>query len=289
LAFGAIELKRRGPVTEQSTQVKVIQPKKIVKKLAIGMELEGTVRRLADFGAFVDIGVGRDGLVHISEMSQRRVAKPEDIVSVGDKVRVWIKDLDKANNRISLTMIPPGTKRIRDLQVDEVVKGKVTRVLPYAAFVDIGVGRDAMLHVREMSWGFVKRPEEVVKVGDEIEAKIIKLDKRRGRIDLSLKSLQPQPEESATEKFSVQAGGREERGFSSRPKRASKGKKREPVTYSSDDEDDAPSALALALQKALGDEIPASTPKRKKTRREKQRMKSQIDDIIERTLSYQED
>ena len=270
-------------MTEQSTQVKVIQPKKIVKKLAIGMELEGTVRRLADFGAFVDIGVGRDGLVHVSEMSQRRVAKPEDIVSVGDKVKVWIKDLDKANNRISLTMIPPGTKRIRDLQVDEIVKGKVTRILPYAAFVDIGVGRDAMLHVREMSWGFVKRPEEVVKVGDEIEAKIIKLDKRRGRIDLSLKAMQPEPENTAPERPPTG-----ERNFSKPRKNSQRGKKRELISYSSDDEDDAPSALALALQKALGDELP-TTGRKKKSRREKQRMKSEIDEIIERTLSYRED
>ncbi len=278
-------------MTEQSTQVKVIQPKKIVKKLAIGMELEGTVRRLADFGAFVDIGVGRDGLVHVSEMSQRRVSKPGDIVSVGDKVKVWIKDLDKANNRISLTMVPPGTKRIRDLQVDEVVKGKVTRVLPYAAFVDIGVGRDAMLHVREMSWGFVKRPEEVVKVGDEIEAKIIKLDKRRGRIDLSLKALQPKPESSSPDQFGDRVAPKEGRSFGGKTrKNASRGKKRELVSYSSDDEEDAPSALALALQKALGDEVPLSAnKKKKKSRREKQRMKSKIDEIIERTLSYQED
>ncbi len=274
---------------EQVPQVRVIKPKKIVKKLAINMEMEGKVKRLTDFGAFVDIGVGRDGLVHVSEMSVRRISKPSDVVSVGDSVKVWIKDLDRAHNRISLTMIPPGTKRLRDLQEGEIVKGTVTRILPYAAFVDIGVGRDAMLHIREMSWQFVKKPEDVVREGDEIEAKIIKLDKRRERIDLSLKALQEEPErQEERPQSSFKSKTSRER---SRSKQRPSGRQGKPMSYVSEPDDAAeePTALALALKKALGEDLTETqAPRRRKERRQKQRTRREIDEIVARTLAYRE-
>lgn len=168
-----------------------IPPRKVVKTLAVGQEVEGTVKRVTEFGAFIDIGVGRDGLVHVSEMAQGRVSKPSDVVKEGDKVRVWIKELDREKNRISLSMIEPGTMTLRDLEEGATVRGKVTRLERYGAFVDIGVGRDGMLHVKEMGRGFVEKPEDVVNVGDEIDVQVIGLDRRRGRIDLSIKELLP--------------------------------------------------------------------------------------------------
>ncbi|WP_423223480.1 S1 RNA-binding domain-containing protein [Candidatus Amarolinea aalborgensis] len=172
--------------------IRVIPPKKVVKVLSVGMEIEGVVRRVAEFGAFIDIGVGTDGLVHISELSTGRVGKVSDRLKEGDPVKAWIKELDRDRNRISLTLIEPGTKTIRDLQEGELVKGIVTRVVPYAAFLDIGIGRDAMLHIREMSDSFVRRVEDVANVGDELEVKVLSLDRRRQRIDLSLKGLRPE-------------------------------------------------------------------------------------------------
>jgi len=138
-----------------------------VKLLSVGQPIQGTVKRITEFGAFVDIGVGRDGLVHISELSTTRVAKVNDVLSEGQEFTFWIKKLDRDRNRISLTLIEPGQRTIRDLQVGEVVEGTVTRILPYGAFIDIGVGRDALLHVREMAEGFVAKPEDVAayKVG----------------------------------------------------------------------------------------------------------------------------
>lgn len=167
---------------------------RVVKLLAVGQQVIGTVKRVTEFGAFVDIGVGRDGLVHISELSVRRVGKVTDVLKDGLEVTVWIKKLDRDRNRISLTMIEPGTKTIRDLEKGEVVQGTVTRILPYGAFVDIGVGRDALLHIREMSERYIARPEDVVNVGDVIEARIIELSRRRQRVDLSMKGLRPEPE-----------------------------------------------------------------------------------------------
>jgi ribosomal protein S1 len=173
-----------------------IPPRKVVKTLTVGQEVDGVVKRVTDFGAFVDIGVGRDGLVHVSEMSPTRVARASDIVQEGEKVKVWVKELDREKNRISLSMIEPGTKTLRDLEEGDLVTGRVTRLERYGAFVDLGVGRDGMLHVKEMGRGFVEKPEDVVKVGDELQVKVVGVDRRRGRVDLSIKDLLP-PEPDA--------------------------------------------------------------------------------------------
>ncbi len=167
---------------------------RVVKLLAVGQQVVGVVKRVTEFGAFVDIGVGRDGLVHISELSVRRIGKVTDVLKDGEAITVWIKKLDRDRNRISLSMIEPGTKTIRDLEKGELVQGTVTRILPYGAFIDIGVGRDALLHIREMSERYIARPEDVVTVGDVIEARIIELSRRRQRVDLSMKGLRPEPE-----------------------------------------------------------------------------------------------
>lgn len=171
---------------------------RVVKLLAVGQQVTGTVKRVTEFGAFIDIGVGRDGLIHISELSVRRVGKVTDVLKEGEEITVWIKKLDRDRNRISLSLIEPGTKTIRDLEKGEVVQGTVTRILPYGAFVDIGVGRDALLHIREMSERYIARPEDVVNVGDVIEARIIELSRRRQRVDLSMKGLRPEPEPEPT-------------------------------------------------------------------------------------------
>lgn len=184
-----------GTATEaQDETIEIEADGRVVKLLAVGQQVIGTVKRVTEFGAFVDIGVGRDGLVHISELSVRRIGKVTDVLKDGQEVTVWIKKLDRDRNRISLTMIEPGTKTIRDLEKGELVQGTVTRILPYGAFVDIGVGRDALLHIREMSERYIARPEDVVTVGDTIEARIIELSRRRQRVDLSMKGLRPEPE-----------------------------------------------------------------------------------------------
>ena len=174
-----------------------IPPRKVVKTLAVGQEVEGVVKRVTEFGAFVDIGVGRDGLVHVSELSQSRVAKTSDVIKEGDQVKVWIKELDRDKNRISLSMIAPGTMTLRDIDEGMVVTGRVTRLERYGAFLDIGVGRDGMLHVKEMGRGFVEKPEDVVNIGDEIQVQVVGVDRRRGRVDLSMKELLPPAPEPA--------------------------------------------------------------------------------------------
>ena len=236
------------------TTVHVIPRKKVVRPLTRGMEMQGRVRRLADFGAFVDIGVGTDGLLHISEIDpSRRIAKIADAVSVGDEITVWIKDLDRESNRISLTMVQPGTLTINDLEQGMTINGKVTRLAPYGAFVDIGVGREGMLHVREMGDGYVRAPDDVVSIGEELDVRIVSVDKRRARIDLSIKGLHPKTEMMDTS---------------------------EEV-----EEEEPPTLMELALREAMGDGLPTAKrrPKTRKKRR-RPRRQHQLDEIISRTI-----
>ncbi len=166
--------------------------KKVVR-LSVGQELTGKVKQVTDFGAFVDIGAGRDGLVHISELSVGRVTNVKEIVEEGQSVTVWIKRLNRERNRISLTMISPDTRTIRDLQEGEVVEGVVTRMVPYGAFINIGVGTDALLHVREMGNNYVEKPEDVVEIDEKLEVRIMTVNRRRRHIDVSIKGCGKSP------------------------------------------------------------------------------------------------
>ena len=221
-----------------------------------GLKLEGKVVRLEKFGAFVDIGAETDGLVHISEMGTGRVNKPSDVVSEGDVISVWVKDADRKSRRISLTMLEPPDVDIRTLKPDTVLTGRVVRLESFGAFVDIGAGRDGMIHVSEMGRGYVGSPSEIMSVGDEVQVRVLEVDPRRGRISLSMKDL-PTDE------------------------------------YEYDDEDeDLPSSMELALRMALEDEgmpLPIKdTPKRRRKKGQRQRRNVQ-DEIIARTLNSQRD
>ena len=230
------------------------------------MEVEGTVKRVSEFGAFVDIGAGRDGLLHISELSTSRVHKVTDVVQEGQKITVWIKQLDRKRNRISLTLIPPGTKTIRDLEVGELVTGTVTRLTSYGAFLDIGLERDAMLHVKEMGEGYVAKPEDVVSLGEVIEARISGVDARRGRIDLSLKGLShAAPNDDSEPEVYL-----------------------EPAAVEMDDEE-LPSAMELAFRMALSEEdieYEVEKASRKSGRRRRNNYRNQQSEIVSRTLRY---
>ncbi len=161
---------------QQPTSIEELQPK---------MQLEGTVTRTELYGAFVDIGVGRDGLIHISRMAPRRVRKVSDVVKVGDKVSVWVQSVDPETGRIALTMVKPPKVEWRELETGRVFEGKVVRLEPYGAFVDIGAERPGLLHVRQMG-AYVRRPEEVVRIGQTIEVEVRSVDRRRRQIDLAL-------------------------------------------------------------------------------------------------------
>jgi 4-hydroxy-3-methylbut-2-enyl diphosphate reductase len=151
------------------------------------MQIEGKVVRLADFGAFVDLGGPTDGLIHISEMASGRVDKPSDVVKEGEAITVWVKDVDRKQKRISLSLLEPPKLDMRSLRPGMVLTGKVVRLERFGVFVDVGAGRDGMVHVTEMSDEYVSSPKELVSLGQEVTVRVLEVDPRRGRISLSMK------------------------------------------------------------------------------------------------------
>lgn len=251
----------------ESPDRRIAGQKKVVKKLAVGQQLRGKIKRVADFGAFVDIGVGRDGLVHISELSYNRVNKVSDVVSEGQEVDVWIKELDRERNRISLTMRKPPEVDIVTLQPDQILEGTVSRIVAYGAFVDIGTGREALLHVREMADGYVKNPGDVVSVGAKVTAKVIKVDPKTRQVDLSIKDLIPHEE---------------------KPARASKVEEPEEPEMLEEEEEPVPTAMEMALKEALameGKEPRWVTRRRQERRKKEATRRREQEDILSRTLS----
>jgi len=161
----------------QPTSIKELQPK---------MQLEGTITRTELYGAFVDLGLERHGLIHISRLAARRVKKVSDEVKEGDKVSVWVHSVDADKGRIALTMVEPPEVDWSDLDIGRVYEGKVVRIERYGAFVDIGAERPGLLHVREMGQ-YVRSPDEIVRIGDTVDVKVLTLDRRKKQIDLSMK------------------------------------------------------------------------------------------------------
>ncbi|MCI5938258.1 MAG: 30S ribosomal protein S1 [Eubacterium sp.] len=163
----------------------------LFSRIEVGMMCEGVVKNLTDFGAFIDLG-GADGLLHISEMSWGRVENPKKIFKVGDKVNVMIKDIK--DDKIALTMKfednNPWKNAADKYQVGTVVTGKVARMTDFGAFVELEEGIDALLHVSQISVEHVEKPSDVLKVGQEVTAKIVDFNEENKKISLSIKALE---------------------------------------------------------------------------------------------------
>lgn len=214
------------------------------------MKLQGTVKKIELFGAFVDVGVGRDGLVHISALRRERVNKVEEVLQVGQEATVWVRKVDPKAGRIDLTMIEPAAVEWDELQRGQVLTGKVVRMEKFGAFVDIGAERPGLVHVREMSNARVSDPGDVVKLGDEVDVKVIGVDPRKRQIDLSMKSVDVAIE---------------------------------------DEEPEIPAATAmeLALRKAMGTSAPPRGGRKGSGRRGQARSRREQEDILSRTLRSQ--
>jgi len=163
-------------------------------EITAGMAVKGKVTYLAVYGAMVDIQQGRDALLHISQIGHNNFRNIEDVLKVGDEIEAFILKVDGAN-RIALTMQKPPELSWTQIKKGEVYNGVVTRIESYGAFIDIGAERPGMVHVSEMSDGYVQSPSDVVKVGDKVEVRVLNLNRKKHQIDLSMKAPEEEIEE----------------------------------------------------------------------------------------------
>jgi small subunit ribosomal protein S1 len=183
------------------------QKKEIIAKLEKGQVLEGTVKNITSYGAFIDLG-GVDGLIHITDLSWGRVNHPEEVVQLDQKLNVVILDFDDEKKRIALglkQLTPhPWDSLDPNLKVGDKVKGKVVVLADYGAFVEIAPGVEGLIHVSEMSWSqHLRSAQEFLKVGDEVEAVILTLDREERKMSMGMKQLTPDPWEDIEKKYPV--------------------------------------------------------------------------------------
>ncbi len=221
-----------------------------IEELKPGMEVSGKVKRLELYGAFVDIGVGKDALLHISQLG-KKVRNVEDVVKVDDTVTAYILKVNKEDGRVALSMEKPPEVTWDSINIGNVLNGKVVRIENFGVFVDIGAERPGMVHVSELADGFVKSPSDVVSMEQEVEVRVLKVNRKKRQIDLSMKS------ESIVEEY-----------------------------YEEEEEEEVPTAMAMAFRRAMeasDDEQPEPKVSRK---RGKKAVTAEQEDIIARTLRH---
>jgi len=225
--------------TEESapTTIRDLKPK---------MRLQGTVTRVELFGAFVNVGLDSEGLVHVSQLRAERVNRVSDVVNEGDAVTVWVLNTDPKAKRIELTMLEPPAVDWNEIRSGQVYQGTVKRVERYGAFVDIGATRDGLVHVSEITSDYIQDPKEYVKVGEEVQVKVLKVDDKRRRIELSIKAVEDQLAQAEVEEES----------------------------------EEVPTAMELAWRNAQSDQSAADS----QARRKKALQQRKQDDIFSRTL-----
>lgn len=233
-------------------------------------KLSGKVLKTTLAGALVDVGQNVPGVIHISQLSTDPVNKVEDVVKEGQTIEVWVRRVKK--DRIELTMIQPLALEWKEIEPDMVVKGKIVRLEPYGAFVDIGAERPGMVHVSELAHGYVKTPGEIVKEGDEVEAKVLDVNRKKKQIRLSIKALEPEIEEFKPAKKQ----DKKSRGQQS-PK---KEKEAENVSTQEESKEAELTAMQIAWQEALNKSNADRSLKVKRTKSTSQEQ----EEILNRTL-----
>jgi ribosomal protein S1 len=216
------------------------------------MHFSGKVVKLSLAGAVVDIGVGKPAVLHISQLlapTAEPIKRVEDVLQVGQVVDVWVKKVK--DERTELTMIKPLDLDWRDLKKGMSVKGTVVRLEKFGAFVEIGAERPGLVHISELSHGYVRTVGEIVKEGDEIEAQVLDVNRRKKQIKLSLKALQPEPVKEEPVKLIENA--QKEKAGRRRPQRGEEGSEEyAPVAAAPEPlPEPDPTAMELAMRAAM--------------------------------------
>lgn len=215
------------------------------------MELSGTVKRVELAGAVLDVGAETEALLHISQIRAGRVKNAGDLLEEGNEVVVWVKNVDPERGTLSVTMIKPPAVDWREIQVGHIFHGSVVRIEKFGAFIDIGAERPGLVHVSEMSSEYVSTPSDVVKEGEEVEVRVLGVNRKKSQIDLSMKPLV-----SVSTAIEVEEEAEAE---------------------------DTPTAMALAYQRAVGNAATSTNESAKMVSKRKKDL-AQQDDILSRTL-----
>jgi len=209
-----VVLSRRAVLEEERRGAR----EQILDRMNVGDLVTGTISNIVDFGAFVDLD-GIDGLIHISELSWSHVNHPSEVLTIGQKVEVRVLDIDRERQRISLglkqTQKDPWQQVFENRQVNEIVHGRVTKLVSFGAFVEIEEGVEGLIHISELAQHHVEDPSEIVRPGQEVNVKIIEIDPDRRRLSLSLKRLEPEyriHEDVLAEEAEEEGEGYEEEG-----------------------------------------------------------------------------
>jgi ribosomal protein S1 len=219
------------------------------------MQVQGKVKRVELQGAIIDVGLEHDGLLHISQLRADPVKNVTDVVKEGEAVTAYILAVDAKKGRLDLTLIPMPEVSWNEIRVDQTYTGTVERIEKYGVFVNIGTERPGLIHVSELSKSYVTDPNEVVKVGDSIQAKVIGINKKKRQIDLSIKAL-----EMGSKASKEEIADEEEVVFAT--------------------------AMEIALRRAMGNDAPPPISSKQDKKRKKREQDSKQADIIARTLQF---
>ncbi len=246
----------------------------------------GTVVKTTLAGAIVDLGLAIPGVIHISQMqapeSDQPVKRVDDVLHTGETVEVWVRKVK--DDRVELTMNRPLDLEWREIKKGMNVKGKVTRLEKFGAFVDIGAERPGLIHISELAHGYVRTPSEVVNEGDEVEAQVLDVNRRKKQIKLSLKALQevPAKEEPARLIENASAGKPGRRRKGGRQDSGAENLTAEALAETSTSAEADPTAMEIAMREAM-----EKAKERKRESNEKKRLRSvsqEQEDLLARTL-----
>lgn len=240
-------------------------------------KFSGTVIKTTMAGAIVDIGIGTPGVVHISQLQQEPVNRVEDVLQVGQAVDVWVRRVFPKRGRIELTMIPPLDLEWREIEPGMVVKGTVVRLEKYGAFIDIGAERPGLVHISELSHEYVKGTGDVVKEGDQVEVKVLKVSRKKKQIKLSIKALKEAPPAPEKIPHPVNKSGTKKGETDSEAKDTQKDSNLKV------EEEHVPTAMEMAIRRAMEQTNPLEEyvvkPKRKSSNKD-----NKLEDILAQTL-----
>jgi small subunit ribosomal protein S1 len=222
-----------------------------LEDLKPAMKLEGRVTKTDLVGAFVDVGVECEGLIHISKLKESPVNRVEDVVQVGQEVEVWVHLVDPDSRRLELSMLKPILLKWKDLKPGKRLKGKVVRIENFGVFVDVGAERPGLVHISEMSNEYVKNPSEIVSLGDEVEVNVIDVDRKKRQIRFSMKD--------SIEDY---------------------------VDEIDESEEETPTAMELALRQALEQSDQNTKAAPSEPSKKKQAKRDELEDILQRTLEH---